>query len=282
MLLGQNGPGGSAGFLMFFAVIYSGVSNSKWDKLFVLLFVLISSFILIISYSKLGIIMGLLGVLSYLLFQFRFRGVLINAKKLGYVFFFFLSLFIWSKSTKSGSLLLEGASTFLSYKFGEDGSEYIDSGDKERLYYYFAVGEVFIQNPIFGVGYNGFYNAILETNTHRSGEMSEEEGSKNANPHNAFLYYISANGLIGWIITIVVFMISLSIYFKYFVFYRGVGVLIVFFISGIFIIHTNTLISFFNTPIMYIPTAIVCALVELRRTNYNMCSLDFQQDKIIK
>ena len=221
-------------------------------------------------------------MIQYVLFQFRFRSILLNTKNLVYIFFFLSSIFIWSKSTKSGNLLLEGASTFLSYKFGEDGSEYVDSGDKERLYYYFAVGEVFIQNPIFGVGYNGFYNAILETNAHRSGEMSEEEGSRNANPHNAFLYYISANGLTGWIITIVVFLMSMSIYFKYFIIYRGIGVLIVFFILCVFIIQTNTLISFFNTPIMYIPTAIVCALVELRRSKNKNSSLDLQQVKVIK
>ncbi|AWL10328.1 hypothetical protein HME7025_02488 [Aquirufa nivalisilvae] len=260
MLLGQNGPGGSAGFLMFLAAWFSVLATKKMDKLLVILYILINSFLLMISYSKLGMLMGLLGILSVLFLQFRSSRPQLIIKRIAYLFVFLFSFFTWLFISSTGEIITEGASAFYEQKIGDDSSGAIDSGDMERLYYYFAVGEVFVDNPMFGVGYNGFFKAISKTNAYSTGEMSEEDSSLNANPHNAFLYYISANGIIGWILTVCLYFLFLRAFYCVLKPYGLQGFMVFCCIGGASLIHTNTLIGFFNTTIMYLPVGVAYAL----------------------
>jgi O-antigen ligase len=267
MILGQNGPGGSAGFLMFLPAFFLGFTNKKIDKLFIFFYVLILSILLLLSYSKLGMIMGVFGMSSFMIIQFRSAKPSIRIKRISYFSILVITIFVLVFTTNAGKSFSDGVSVFIEHKIGDDGAGAFDSGDEERLNYYFAVGEVFLSNPVFGVGYNGFFEAIIKTNTHASGLMSEEESSVNSNPHNAFLYYISANGFIGWIIVCFLFFTFLNIFYIFFKPYGLSGILVFLSLSAASLIHTNTLISFFNTTIMYLPAGIALA------ANYNSKNL---------
>jgi O-antigen ligase len=260
MLLGQNGPGGSAGFLMFLSAWLSVLSSKKIDKLLIILFILINVFLLMISYSKLGAMMGALGILGFIFIQFR-GSILKMVKERLIPLFVIISLFLfWLLASSTGEEIRNAATTIYVHKLGEGGSNAFDSGDKERLYYYFAVWEIFTSNPLFGVGYNGFLAAIESTDAHSSGEMSEEDSEVNANPHNAFLYYISANGILGWVVVIFLFGQFLITFFQVFKSYGLAGLFTFCFIGVAAIIHTNSLIGFFNTTMMYVPLGVAYAL----------------------
>ncbi len=259
MLLGQNGPGGSAGFLMFLPSFFLGLTNKKIDKLFIFFYVVILSILLLLSYSKLGVLMGMFGMLSLFFFQFRSARPGFILKRMSYIFVLLITIFVLIFNTDAGKSLSDGVSVFIEHKIGDDGAGAFDSGDEERLNYYFAVSEVLLYNPLFGVGYNGFFEAIIKTKTYSSGLMSEEESSVNANPHNAFLYYISANGFIGWIIVVFLYFTFLNFFFNFFKPYGLAGVLMFLSLAAASVLHTNTLIGFFNTTIMYIPAGVALA-----------------------
>ena len=268
MLLGQNGPGGSAGFLMFLAAWLSVLSSNKIDKLLIIFFILINGFLLMISYSKLGVLMGVLGILSFIFIQFRGSIVKMVRKRL-IPLVVFMSVFVfWLLASSSGEVIRDGAATIFDHKIGNDGSNAFDSGDKERLYYFFAVGEIFAINPLFGVGYNGFLTAIKSTDAHESGEMSEEESEVNSNPHNAFLYYISANGVLGLFIVTFLYSLFLVTFFQVFKPYGLSGLLTFFCIGCASLIHTNALIGFFNTTIMYLPLGVAYSLNNKRHNEF--------------
>ena len=265
-LLGQNGPGGSAGFLVFVGAWFFIISKKMTDKLLSILFLVLFVFILIISFSKLGMLMGACGVVAFVAALFVAPSFKVLRNQMLILTLVFLSFIIWLTKTEKGQILIDGASTFYYYKLGTDGAGIVEKegGDEERLYYFFGVGEVFINNPIFGVGYNGFGPAVSKTKAHSSGKMSDEDSFVNANPHNAFLYYISANGIIGWILIVMMYLTFLFIFYKTFIPFGVSGIIIFFSIMLASVIHTNTLISFFNTTIMYFPTAIAVSTIQQR------------------
>ncbi len=268
-LLGQNGPGGSAGFLVFVGAWFFIISKKMTDKLLSIIFLIIFVFILIISYSKLGMLMGACGVVAFVAALNVTPSLKVLRNRIVIVIFVIFSFSIWLTNSEKGQILIEGGSTFYYYKLGTDGAGIVEKegGDEERLYYYFGVGEVFINNPIFGVGYNGFGPAVSNTKAHSTGRMSDEDSFVNANPHNAFLYYISANGILGWVLIGIIYVTFLLIFYKLFMPYGVSGVIIFFSIMFASIIHTNTLIGFFNTTIMYFPTAVAVSTLQ-RRINF--------------
>jgi O-antigen ligase len=260
MLLGQNGPGGSVGFLMFLAAWQSLLTSKFKDKVFIVFYILVNAFLLIISYSKLGAIMGALGIMSFVVIQFAKTTVQIRRNTIFGLIVVVFAFSTWLQTTYYGDSFKQSVLIIYDHKIGNDGSGLYDSGDKERFYYYLAVGEILLANPLFGVGYNGFFSAIQSTSAHASGEMSEEDIELNANPHNAFLYYISANGILGWIIVVFLFGLFLMTFYKLFKPHGLLGLILFCCIFCAALIHCNTLIGFFNTTIMYIPLGVAYSL----------------------
>ena len=268
-LLGQNGPGGSAGFLVFVGAWFFIISKKMTDKLLSLIFLVLFVFILIISFSKLGMLMGACGIVIFIAAFFVTSSFKVLRNRMLILTLVIFSFIFWLTQSEKGLILIEGTSTFFYYKLGNDEAGFVEKqgGDQERVYYFWGVGEVFINNPILGVGYNGFGPAVSKTKAHSSGRMSDEDSFVNANPHNAFLYYISANGIIGWIMIGMMYLTFLFVFYKIFVPLGISGIIIFFFIMLASLIHTNTLMSFFNTTIMYLPTAIAVSTLQ-RRINF--------------
>lgn len=266
-LLGQNGPGGAAGFLMFIGAWFFHVSDAKKDKIISVLLVIEFSFVLIISYSKLGMLMGAFGLIAFFVVIFFTPDYKTLWKRISILMVCLFTFLFWVFKSEKGQILIEGTSAFFFYKFGTEGAGIIEKegGDEERMYYYLAVGEVFINNPFFGVGYNGFGPAVSKTKAHSSGKMSAEGSFVNANPHNAFLYYISANGILGWIIAATIYIIFLFVFFLLFKDMKVHGFIFFICLMTASIIHVNTLIGFFNTTIMYLPTAVAVSMLQRKR-----------------
>jgi O-antigen ligase len=212
-------------------------------------------------------LMGFCGVVAFVAALFIAPSFKVFRNRVLIVLVAVFSFIIWLTQSEKGQILMEGASTFYYYKLGTDGGGVVEKegGDQERLYYYFSVGEVFLKNPFFGVSYNGFGPAVSNTKAHESGKMSDEDSFVNANPHNAFLYYISANGILGWVMAAMIYLLFLFIFYRFFIPFGISGFVISFSIMLASLIHTNTLIGFFNTTVMYLPTAV--ALSTLERKN---------------
>lgn len=264
MLLGQNGPGGAMGFLVSFAAWLYLISKSKSDRLFSIVFTLVGAFTLVISFSKLGMLMGTLGICSWGAVLLKGSSTKQVALTIVTTICFVFCVGLWLNTAERGKEVMKSVELFYFYKFGAEGSGLVDEGDggdTERIYYFIGVGEIFLAHPILGVSYSGFGKALLETKANETGKLPVEENSAGANPHNAFLYYISANGLFGLILTTSIFL-SFLIIMAYALYPEGVvGIFIWGCILGVSIVHTNTLPSFFNTGIMYVPAAIALSLV---------------------
>ena len=76
-----------------------------------------------------------------------------------------------------------------------------------RSTYFIGVTEIVAKHPL-GVGYSGFYDAITATDAYRTVGAAEET-SLDANPHSGFLYYISAGGIIGGLLATTLFILLL-------------------------------------------------------------------------
>jgi O-antigen ligase len=131
-----------------------------------------------------------------------------------------------------------------------------------RYMYFWAVLEVMTEHPLFGVSYTGFYEAYTRTTPYQSGLMVVEDTrfatSGMANPHNSFLYYASANGLPGLMLTVALFVTFLRALWRS---RRGRGLAgagITACVGLAYFIYGMTLPSMFNTEVLYLPAA--CAM----------------------
>jgi len=79
-----------------------------------------------------------------------------------------------------------------------------------RFMYHPAVGEILLDSPVIGVGIAGFATAVSKTASYRTGLMEPEEESERgtADPHNSFLYYISACGFPGLLVVSTLFIMA--------------------------------------------------------------------------
>lgn len=84
-----------------------------------------------------------------------------------------------------------------------------NDGDFVRATYVTGVAEIIMAHP-FGVGYSGFFEAMIATDVYRAGAAIEEE-SPEANPHATFLWYASAGGVPGGLLSIAVFGLLMNI-----------------------------------------------------------------------
>ena len=69
----------------------------------------------------------------------------------------------------------------------------------QRWSYVMGTIEILIKHPL-GVGYSGFYDAIMDTRIYSSSEASVENDIVTTNPHASFLWYMTAGGIPGGIL----------------------------------------------------------------------------------
>ena len=135
-----------------------------------------------------------------------------------------------------------------------------------RLNYIYASFEI-IQKNFFGVGYAGFYDALLATDIKKFGTLPNEYNSiswnsrQQANPHSSFLWYLIAGGYIGLFLSLLVFCYlgyvfkkaSINIFEKYSMIVSTTLIFSMFIVA-------NTVPYIYNSLIYILPVALVLGM----------------------
>jgi hypothetical protein len=262
LLLGQNGPGGVLALAVPLGAWLGLIHTKRWDTVVAAAASGVGLFATSISYSRLAILMATCGVIAWSVVvigastgrQSRLRGLVLAT--LGSIALLYLIM------TPTGREYGESIQGFFDRKF-----DVIDVNDINsvgaRYQYFLGVYEILKRNPL-GVGYSGFYDAIVETRGSLGTYMLDEEHSTDAsqlaNPHSAFLYYISANGYIGLIVAIGIFAIFVATLYKALAQFGRRGIVVWACVSAAFLVNALTLPTLFNTEALYLSAALAFSL----------------------
>lgn len=265
-LLGQNGPGGILGLSVALGAWLMLIRQRRADSVVAIIAAAVGLCGAAISYSKLAMLMALCGLIAWCavaISQFGARKSFhIGALLAGLA----IAVFIGLSRTTGGGEVSYSLGQFIYYKFSGIDAE--DESLASRYMYLPAVAEIFAEHPLFGVGYSGFYDAVTATSAYSSGRMGEEDPESGrlglSNPHNSFLYYVSANGTPGLILVIILFVWFLRALRRSLLPYSAAGVTVWVCLSTAYFIHGMTLPSLFNTEVMYLPAAIAFSQLAAR------------------
>ncbi|MEO8680143.1 MAG: O-antigen ligase family protein [Vicinamibacterales bacterium] len=264
-LLGQNGPGGYLGLSVVLGSWLMLIRRNRADTLAAITVSLIGLFASTISYSRLAMVMAASGLVGWAAVatlsnagrRNRYGGALLGLA---------LTISAFLTVTPLGRDYVESVSGFVNNKFA-----IIDINDENsvgtRYMYFWGVFEIFQKHPIAGVGYSGFYDAVTSTAYYPTSAMAEEDAASGAqglsNPHNAFLYYVSANGVLGLVLIVAIFVSFLRILGRSLVPYGVAGRVVWACLAVAYFVNAMTLPTLYNTEIMYLPAAL--AFAEVRR-----------------
>ena len=122
---------------------------------------------------------------------------------------------------------------------------------------------------MFGVSYAGFYDAVIRTRTYQTGQMVNEDRASGlqgvSNPHSSFLYYASANGLPGVLVTTLLFAAFLAVQWRSLGCSGRVGRIVWCWMVMIYLLYGVTLPTLYNTKVMYLPAAAAIGRIAAER-----------------
>jgi len=219
-----------------------------------------------ITYSKMAMLMGGMGLIAW---GFVLLRSLVD-RKLRKPFIVMLAILFALAFANANRVTqyIKDVDTFIYYKFHNLSH---NSSIEGRLQYFVIVTEIVSQHPLLGVGYGGFYDATIATERYKNpkGHIAEENAEGGAmgksNPHNSFLYYASANGLPGLLLTLPLFVMTLHAFLRAFSLHGLTGKLLWVCLACAYFIYANCVPSIFNTAILYIPTAVAIAITQQHR-----------------
>ena len=255
-LSGQNTPGVAMGIAIHLAAWLFFRSNNRMIQFFTIATTLVFAFGCGISYSRIGWFAGALGLMAwaYILILARPSGRIERArmKRSRRVWVPLLSLaLVMTFSSPVAQENLAWIQSLLQQKFDEQDS----SSYEHRTAYFIGVAEIIVDRPL-GVGYSGFYDAMMATEIYRSGRANEET-SLEANPHSGFLYYTSAGGIIGTVLAVALFVFLLhSMRLGLVSAFGPPGGILFALVAASFLLIGLTVPYMFNSIIMIVPTAI--------------------------
>lgn len=210
-LSGQNTPGVSMGIAIHLSAWLFFRTSRRTLQTFAIFATLVFGFGCGISYSRIGWFAGALGLIAwaYILIAARPRepAEQLRLRKKRQVWVPLLVIGLTALlTTPFVQESLQSIQILFEQKFDENtGSE---KSNIARTAYLIGVAEILIKSPM-GVGYSGFFDAMISTDIYRSGRALPEE-DYDANPHSAFLYYASAGGILGAAMIIAVFIMLLN------------------------------------------------------------------------
>ena len=242
LLYGQNGPGGFAGFFLAGAYLSREAFQSKHERLLLTAFCILAIVTLIISYSKLGMLMGIMALSMWFI-----PAILVGITRPlpAAVLLILVATLIVKGIAVIPETIREQAAVIYEYKFANDGEGILDSADMERWGYVKGVTEILFTNPL-GVSYTGIGTALEKTAASRQGMLPEEESVEAANPHNSVLYYIAANGVLGMFTCIGFSIFILNIAWNHLERFSALPSWNILCFSAICVLFAGTLPSFFN------------------------------------
>jgi len=150
-------------------------------------------------------------------------------------------------------------------------ASYEGEGDRQRMMYLYGTMEILEEYPL-GVGYSGFFDAWTRTKAFQSPEASDELSPTEANPHSTFLWYATAGGVPGVVLSLGLFfsLIGLLWYGLRMVFGRG-GVILFSLLAASYLVMGLTVPYLYSNHILIFPAAFVFGLgLALRK---NPCSI---------
>ncbi len=256
-LLGQKGPGGSMGLMVLFTAWLMMEQKSVYNSAILLMLAGIGVFGASISYSKLAMTMAGCGLVAwcFVLFgNFTKRHARWPTIAMLVVFFALTGHF-----SVSVNQYIKGVNAYIDRKF----VHLSELSVKARMLYFPATMEIMSAHPLFGVGSAGFYDAVIKTETYKNRDVAREnpiagkEGK--SNPHNAFLYYASANGLPGLLLSIVLFLSIFRAFWQHFSGRGFTGRVVWVCFAGAYFTYGTSVPSLFNTATLYIPAAVAIA-----------------------
>jgi hypothetical protein len=257
-LLGQNGPGGFLGLSAVLAAWLMLLHRSRVEILIAVGAAVIAVFAASMSYSRLSMLQAGCGVvawLSVILAASMRRQTLRHGASLTALVVF---LIVGAVLTPVGRDYVESVREFTERKFGD-----IDVRDPNsvgtRYQYFWGVLDIFMAHPL-GVSYGGFYDAVIQTPTYQSGFMADENfgpmSRSFANPHSAFLYYVSANGIFGLVLGPFLFVLCVVALRESLRPFRSAGQVVWLCLSLALFINAMTLPTLFNTEVLYLSAAV--------------------------
>ena len=208
-LSGQNTPGVAMGIAIHLAAWLFLRTCSVKTQILAFCAALVFVFSCAISYSRIGWVAGGLGLIAwaYMLLLARPTGRLqrlrVNRMRrfLVPLFVVFLLLAPTINPVQEG---LQWVSELVEQKTSRQ-----DESNDIRWAYLIGSAEIVWRYPL-GVGYSGFYDAMIATDTYRFGNAAEEESPADANPHATFLWYTTAGGVSGGVIALMLFIMMLN------------------------------------------------------------------------
>lgn len=261
-LLGQKGPGGSLGLMVILSawLMLEGRKGTLNAAVAIVLAGM-GVFCASITYSKLAILMAGFGLIAWSVALCRGL-VKRSSRKPIIVILFVLFAFAFVYHVKIGQYLRD-VNTFIFYKFHNITMN--NTSISARSQYLISVAEIVSRYPLLGVGSGGFYDAVTATDRYKNHrgvakENAEAGAMGKSNPHNAFLYYASANGLPGLLLTIVLFLSILRALWRSLSGHGVPGRVIWVCLAGAYVVYGMAVPSLFNTAILYVPAAVAIAI----------------------
>jgi len=255
-LSGQNTPGVVMGVAVHLTAWLFFHNSNRLLKGFSLLFAFVFFISCIFSYSRIGWFAAGTGLIvwGYILFiaKPKQQSQLRSLNKLRIIL---------------TPLLVLGLVSFFVSPIGQQGVQQIQAlvqqkisqqGESNSIRWAYVTGtaEILLQHPL-GVGYSGFYDAILATETYRDGKSAEEVSMVEANPHASFLWYASAGGIPGAFLSLVLFIMlinSMQIGLKSSL--GQPGKILFIFLAPVYLVIGMTVPYLFNSIILIVPAAI--------------------------
>lgn len=253
-LHGQNTPGVWMGLAAHLSAWLFALSENIKTKLFSLITLLICGFACLLSFSRIGwIILGLGLVSWFVLLVVKTKA---NNRKNVLLAMIILCIPLGKLiSTPQFSDIANGVVKLVNQKtwIGSDSNS-------ERASYIYGTTEIVLKNP-FGVGYSGFYDAMIETQVYKSGVAARETRPKEANPHMTFLWYASTGGILASLLSIFLFyFLARSIKNNLFRLFGPPGLVLSTCFIGSMLMIGVTVPYLFNSLIFYLPVAIISGL----------------------
>lgn len=263
----RNGAGGFIGFTLWLSAWLMLQRQNRWDRRLAVSSLVLTAIALVMSFSKTAVTMGACGLTAWVVVLWSQRRSRVFLRSAGAAAAVLLVVY-----ASDPGLIHEYANAtrrILWIKF-----QGLDLRDKyslgARYMYFWGVSEVVRDHPAFGVSYSGFYDAIVQTGSYRTGLMANESrvaGVRGeSNPHSSFLYYAAANGVPGILTTLSLFLGFQLLLWQALSRHGARGRAVWFCVVTTYLLYGATLPNMFNTKVIYLPAAMAVGCIAVPRS----------------
>ena len=255
-LSGQNTPGVAMAIALHLAAwLFLRTKSHRWQMIAVFGSALFA-FGCAISYSRIGWFAGGLGLAawSYVLLVARPRERS-QSRRLKRVRLVLIPLLLLVIPYGVTSPIGQEGIRWLSI-LAEQKAQVRGRSDSTRVAYLLGTAEIVLAHPL-GVGYSGFYAAMRATSTYRSGDAAPEVSVVDANPHATFLWYTTAGGIPGAVLSLFLFVALLNtLRWGLVSTMQRTGLVLFCLVAPPFLLMGMTVPYLFNSTILIVPAAI--------------------------